>query len=194
MCWNPDAPAPPDLAFPGWEGPVFVAQLFGTTDIIAACFRVVCWQWKLFAVFLLLSGPVAFFVVAVYKVYRLVAKNRTAKVAGLVFNESPKRSYGEMWAGLTEGGICTGVSQCFIFVMDIRFRGGWMKKDAEARFWGFLMGAYTDEFWLVIGWIFSKKLFVALNKRLLEGSHNAVVNLVIYGIDLLLFAWKRPFR
>ena len=56
------------------------------------------------------------------------------------------------------------------------------------------MAAYTDGFFSIIGWILLKKIWTVLNKHLLEGQYNAVTNIVIYVIDFLLFAWKRPFR
>ena len=55
-------------------------------------------------------------------------------------------------------------------------------------------GAYSDSFWAIMAWVLLKKIFTALTKHLLDGSHNAITNIVIYTIDLILFAWKRPFR
>lgn len=33
-----------------------------------------------------------------------------------------------------------------------------------------------------------------MNKRLLDGSYNAVINIIIYSIDLMIFLAQRPFR
>lgn len=177
--------------------PPQLAQLFGMCDTIAQCFHVECWSWKLFAIVFFLCGPFLFFCVAVFKVHKLVAKNRTLRSAGLVFNDSPARSLKEMWQGIRDvpgGSLPLKLSQAFVYMMEIRFRGGWAKKDEEARFWGFLMGAYTDKFWLIVAWVLSKKILVSLNKHLLDGALNGAAFIFIFSADLLLFMWKRPFR
>ena len=91
-------------------------------------------------------------------------------------------------------GIVEKVSQLFIYGMEIRFNGGWRKQGVEASFWGFLMGAYTDSFWAIFSWVLLKKMLAAINKNLLQGSHNAVINIVLYTLDLALFVFKHPFR
>jgi len=140
-------------------------------------------------------GPLAFLAVAVHKVSNLVARNRVLKSDGLVFKASPKRSVKEMWAEVrtVPGAFARGM-QVFIYFMDLRFRGAWVKHNPEAKFWGFLMGGFTDNFWLIILWVHAKKVAVALNKRLLGGSSNALLNVVLYVLDFLLFAWQVPFR
>ena len=64
----------------------------------------------------------------------------------------------------------------------------------KTQFWGFLMGAYSDRFWAIAVWVLTKKLFTALTKQMLDGKQNAVANIVIYSIDLLIFVVFRPFR
>ncbi len=195
MWWYPDSPSPPDMALPGWEGPVLVAQLFGMSDKIVPCFLVDCWSWRILAVLFFLCGPFAFFCLSVYKVHALVARNRSLKSAGLVFNDSPAHSFKDiasLWS--KDEPLSVKLSQAFVYVMDIRFRGGWVKKDADAKFWGFLMGAYTDRFWLIVGWVLVKKIIVALNKHLLDGGFNAAIAIAIFSVDLVVFLWKLPFR
>lgn len=91
-------------------------------------------------------------------------------------------------------GLTSKAAQCFVFFMDIRFVGGWTKKDATAKFWGWIMAAYTDRFFLILTWILSKKIFNALNKNWLDGMYNAVTHVAIYSIDVLLYTCFRPFR
>ena len=67
-------------------------------------------------------------------------------------------------------------------------------QDDVAKFWGWLMAAYTDSFWMILLWILIKKIWTSLNKHLLEGQYNAVTNIFIYVLDFVLFVWKRPFR
>jgi len=64
----------------------------------------------------------------------------------------------------------------------------------KTQFWGFLMGAYSDRFWAIAVWVLTKKLFAALTKQLLDGKQNAVANVIIYSVDLLIFVLFRPFR
>ena len=56
------------------------------------------------------------------------------------------------------------------------------------------MGAYTDQFWLICGWQLLKKLLSGFNKNVLEGKINAVVNAVIYFLDMVVFIGFTPFR
>ena len=56
------------------------------------------------------------------------------------------------------------------------------------------MGAYSDRFWAIAAWVLSKKLFASLTKQMLDGKQNAVANIVLYSIDLLIFIIFRPFR
>ena len=145
--WYPDSPPPPDMAFPSFEGPVFVAQLMGLADAMAALLTVKCLQWQLFGMVFLLVGPITFFWVAIYKTRKLVGKTHTLK-----YNRSPRLSLQEMYAGIkTLPGCSANASQMFVCIFHIRFTGSWVKKDDRAKFWGFLMSAYTDGFWLIIG-------------------------------------------
>ena len=56
------------------------------------------------------------------------------------------------------------------------------------------MGAYSNRFWAIAAWVLTKKLFTALTKQVLDGKQNAVANIVIYSLELLLFVLFRPFR
>lgn len=57
------------------------------------------------------------------------------------------RSFKEIWVDLKGHGNLTSIkgikrkfSFAFIAVMDMRIRGDWAKKNAEAKFWGFFLG------------------------------------------------------
>jgi len=137
-----------------------------------------------------LLGPVAFTVISTLKVRKLVKVEKT-----LCFKPSPKRSPWTMWKEIKDlPGTTARLSQLFIYGMEIRFNGGWGKQGEEASFWGFLMGAYTDSFWAIFSWVLFKKLFAALNKHLLHDAHNAIINIVLYSLDLLVFVFMWPFR
>ena len=56
------------------------------------------------------------------------------------------------------------------------------------------VAAYDDKFWMIIGWVLGKKVLSGLNKSLLESAHNAIINIVIYSFDFIIFVWKWPFR
>ena len=131
-----------------------------------------------------------FFFVASWKIYRLVHKQQT-----LEFKPSPHHSLREMWAAVSGvQGFMPKLSQSFVIFMDLRFVGGWGKHGKEAAFWGFLMGAYSNRWWAIPGWVIIKKLFAATTKQMLEQEVNAVVNICIYSLDLTIFLSKRPFR
>ena len=77
MAYYCDDPPPPDMAFPGWEGPVFVAQLFGISDTAAALWVVDCAGWKVVGFVWVAFGPVAFLVFVTFRVRSLVKVRTT---------------------------------------------------------------------------------------------------------------------
>ena len=169
---------------------VFVAQLFAISDTAATLYLVDCLAWKAVGIGWLLCGPVAFLLFVSYRIRSLLNISKT-----LAFNGSPKHTIMSMRAALRDApGLTSKAAQCFVFFMDIRFSGGWTKKDAMAKFWGWIMAAYTDKFFLILTWILSKKIFNALNKNWLDGKYNAVAHVTIYSIDVLLYTCFRPFR
>ena len=190
MWYWPDEPAPPDMAFPGWEGPVFVAQMFAIADTAAAVGTVECLGFQIFGIVWLLALPVLFVVFATYKVHVLVHTAKTLK-----FNPSAKHTISSMRSVMKDvPGLSAKMSQCFVFFMDFRFSGGWAKTDDIAKFWGFLMAAYTDKFTLILTWTLLKKIFNAVNKNFFDGKANAVGHIIIYTVEVLLIIVIRPFR
>jgi len=169
---------------------VFVAQLFAISDTGAAVVTVDCIAWKVIGALWLLAGPVLFIIFSGYKVHTLVKGSKT-----LGFNKSPTHTFKSMWEELREApGFVAKASQAYIYFMDTRFTGGWVKKDDGAKFWGWLLAAYTDKFLPLISWLLAKKIFNALNKNWLDGKYNAVAHVVIYSVDVVLFVIVRPFR
>ena len=190
MWWWYDDPPPPDMSFPGWEGPVFVAQIFGICDTAAGLCLVDCLPWRIAGALWLLFGPIFFLLYASHRMYRLITVSKT-----LSFKKSPKHTVMDMGEGLRETATCSArAAQCFVFMMDVRFVGGWTKADAPAKFWGWTMANYTDGFVFYFTWTLAKKIFNALNKHMFVGANNAVVSIAIYGIDLVLHVFFRPFR
>jgi hypothetical protein len=187
--WSPDKPPADYPGFPAWEGPVFVSQLFGLADAMCTLLRVRCLGWNIAGLLLFLAAPVAFTVVCTMKVYRLVVMQGTLR-----WVPSPKRTVQSMLQELKDmPGCIPRLSQLFVYGMELRYAGGWSKQGSEATFWGFLMGAYTGSFSGILTWVLGKKLLNALNKQLLDGSQNAVANIVIFSADFLVFATTRPF-
>jgi hypothetical protein len=176
--------------YQGWEGPVFVAQLFAISDTAAALVVVKCGAWQAVGVIWLLLGPVAFIVFSGYRVHKLVKVDKTLK-----FNKGARHRPKEMFDTLKNTpGLLAKASQVFIFYMDIRFVGGWAKTDAMAKFWGWMMAAYTDKFLFVCSWMLAKKTFNAINKNWLDGRYNAAANIIIACVELGMFSFCRPFR
>ena len=169
---------------------MFLAQLFAISDTGAAVVTVDCVAWKVIGALWLMVGPVLFIIVSGYRIHTLVKGSKT-----LGFNKSPTHSLQSMFHGLREAPGCAAKgSQAFIYLMDIRFTGGWAKKDDAAKFWGWLLAAYTDGFLPLISWLLAKKVFNAINKNWLDGKYNAMAHVFIYSMDVVLFVIVRPFR
>jgi len=71
-------------------------------------------------------------------------------------------------------------------------KGGWRKRSADAKFWSFFVSSLFASFWGVTSWLLLKKICLALTKNMLHGMANAIVNIVIYSVDLCIFLFKRP--
>lgn len=169
-----------------------MAQLFGISDTAASVIPEECVGWKVTAIMYLIFGPFAFLVFCSYRMNHLINGIKT-----LNFNRSPNYTIKGMLASLKEAPTLTAkASQCFVFFFDIRFVGGWAPKPgcAAARFWKWMMTAYSDGFVWIITWILLKKIFQSINKNVLNGKYNAIVHIVISTVDLLTFAVYRPFR
>jgi hypothetical protein len=167
-----------------------VAQLFGISDTAAALVVVQCGAWKAIGVTWLVLGPFSFLVFSGYRIHKLVKDSKTLK-----FNPSPHHRPKQMLDTLNNTpGLVAKASQCFIFYMGIRFVGGWAKADAMAKFWGWMMAAYTDKFLFACSWMLAKKIFNAMNKNWLDGRYNATANIVICCVEFVMFSCFRPFR
>jgi len=186
---RPDCAAMP-LVCQGWEGPVFVAQLFGISDTAAALAVVQCGAWQAMGVAWLVVGPFFFLVFSGYRIRKMVKGDKTLK-----FNPAPRCQPKQMFDTLKNTpGLVAKASQCFIFYMDVRFVGGWAKTDATAKFWGWLMANYTDKFLLACSWMLAKKIFYAIIKNWIDGRYNAAANVVVCCVELVTFTCYRPFR
>ena len=167
-----------------------MAQLFGIADTAAALVIVECAGFKALGILWILLGPTAFLIIASHKVRKMVNVDQSLK-----FNLSPTRSFTEMYGLLKEVPThYATLSQMFVFYMDLRFVGGWAKTNAEAKFWGFLMGAFSGKFIWILSWVLFKKLWNAFNKNWLDGRANAISNIIVYVVELLLIICNRPFR
>jgi len=178
------------LVCQGWEGPVFVAQLFAISDTAAAVAVVQCGAWQVVGVAWLVLGPFSFLLFSGYRIHKLVRGVKT-----LAFNAAPRCQPKQMFDTLKNTpGLIAKASQCFIYYMDLRFAGGWVKTDATAKFWGWLINSYTDKFLLVCSWMLAKKILNAIIKNWLDGRYNAAANVVVCCVELVTFASCRPFR
>lgn len=87
-------------------------------------------------------------------------------------------------------GITGKVAQVLVFVVDLRFVGVWTKSTTDAKFWGFLMASYTDQFWQISAWMLLKKMINSLCKTVIDGRANAIVFVCVYLLELVILAWK----
>jgi len=125
-----------------------------------------------------------------FMIRKMVHQTKTLK-----FNRFKKHSMKGLYEKMKNAeGWRSKASQCFVLFIEVRFVGGWAKQDAIAKTLGYMMAAYTDRFTFVSTWILCKKAFNAINKNWLNGKYNAIVHIVIYSVDLLMFAFFRPFR
>jgi hypothetical protein len=114
---------------------VYVAQIFGISDV-AGSLMTLCPEWMVFGLCTLVTLPGVFLFLAMRKTHEHVAQNKT-----LAFTKSSPPGPSGMWKELKS--LATWrlrAGQCFIYYMDLRFKGAWVKTSDDAKFWGFLMG------------------------------------------------------
>ena len=189
MWYYPDDVAPADLKFPGFEGPVFVAQLFSMVDSAASVASVACTPWKVIGFAWIVLVPLPFCVYASYRVRQLIHESKTLQYAS-----SPAHTLVEMRGKIKAAqSLLSRMSYCWIFCMDFRFKGTWKPADKTARQWVWIMAAFTDEHVYGLSWTLFKKIVAAFIKNWLDVIPNCLANLVLFSFDSFVFMFT-PYR
>ena len=117
-----DAP-PADMAFPGWEGPVFAAQFYGicdTTASLCVAAQPECHPWMIVGLVWFVAVPLALLCYSSYRINVVVRRIKT-----LQFDKSSENRISEIRDRVSKlsGGCLTNTAQTFSFTMDARFQG-----------------------------------------------------------------------
>jgi len=140
-------------------------MIFGLTTVCFAMMAVCELGWRLLGIGSFIVGPVTFFFLVSLRVHKLVVKEKT-----LAFVPVPSRSWKERWDMLKQARGCWAKSaQFFVLVVELRFVGVWTKSAPDAKFWGFCMAAYNNQFWQICIWMLSKKFIISLCKTVIQG-------------------------
>jgi len=195
-CWAymrhyPEEPQPPDLSFPGWEGPVFAMQLFGLSDVSVELIVLGaangCAGWIALGIFTI-GFPVTFLT------YSLVRLFQINKEGGFQFNQFNHRSVRQIYEDSKHAKGFSQKAMTFIVeVHDKRYKGDWGKKTPAAKFWGFLLGN-TAATWFCFSFPLLKKFFTAIIVHVPMPAINASMMTGLYWIDLVLCGCFRGHR
>jgi len=140
-------------------------MVFGLSTVCFAMMAVCELSWRLLGIGSFIVGPVTFFILVSLKVHKLVVKEKT-----LAFVPVPGRSWKERWDMLKQArGFCAKSAQFFALVVDLRFVGVWTKAAPDAKFWGFCMESYNNNFWQISIWMLTKKFVTSLCKTVIHG-------------------------
>jgi len=152
------------MAFPVWEGPVMLTQVFGLFDVCLASVTSACWIWTAVAlVCILLAFSIVGF--AAYRIHECIMagdlKWKKSKIKPLV---KIRQEFNEIHS------MKEKVSACFLIVFAMRFSGEWTTHGEKGEFWSFLVKDFTSMQWLFYFFKIFSKFLNAFAVNVVPGS------------------------
>jgi hypothetical protein len=178
---------PPDLTFPAWEGHTVVILLVGISDAASKAIVSRCLTWALFGAFTLLL-PFCTIVYGSFRIRYLIYRE------WLVFLKHQEREISQVRADFPPPASKSIISRAGwmarfanTLLSDRRFRGDWVKKTAEAKFWGFFV-ENTGGMWYFCALGPILKLLVPAILNWTNGILNAVMIVcILWGYGIISF-------
>ena len=176
------------LAFPMWEGPVFLTQFIGITEALCGLLGSGCVWIVVVSALLVCAGPVAF---VIYAGYALHARRADGSLA---YERAPWPSCAELrerWSSAKWFGKYYAVQD---YLTGLKCRGEWGADSSAGRHWSFIVGDFTKFAYLYCIWLLVKKLLLTATMQHIDGGANAVIALSLQGIDTVLLVLLLPFN
>ena len=178
---------PPDMTFPAWEGHTVGILLVGMSDAASKAIVSRCLTWALFGAFTLLL----LFCTIVYGSFRI---RYLMYRELLVFLKHQGREISQVRADFPPPANKSIISRAGwmarfanTLLSDRRFRGDWVKKSAEAKFWGFFV-ENTGGMWFSCALGPTLKLLVPAILNWTNGILNAVMIVcILWGYWIISF-------
>lgn len=178
---------PPVMTFPAWEGHTVVILLVGISDAASKAIVSRCLTWALFGVFTLLL-PFCTIVYGSFRIRYLMYREC------LVFLKHQRREISQVRADFPPPASTSIISRAGwmarfanTLLSERRFRGDWVKKTAEAKFWGFFV-ENTGGMWFCCALGPTLKLLVPAILNWTNGILNAVMIVcILWGYGIISF-------
>ncbi len=178
---------PPDMTFPAWEGHTVVILLVGISDAASKAIGSGCLTWALFGALTLLL-PFCTIVYGSFRIRYLMYRE------ALVFLMHQGREISQVRADFPQPAGKSIISRAGwiarfanTLLSDRRFRGDWVKKTAEAKFWGFFV-ENTGGMWFSCALGPTLKLLIPAILNWTNGILNAVMIVcILWGYGIISF-------
>ena len=171
MHFYPDEPPPPDMAFPVWEGPVMLTQVFGLCDVSLAMATSACWIWRTLSALCLIFG-IGIVAFGAYRIHACI------KAGTLTWDKSKIKHPAKIREEFKQiSSTEHKISACFLIFFAMRFSGNWAKHDDMARFWSFLVANFSSTIWIYFSIKLFGKLLNAFVTNIIPGSFFAASSL-----------------
>jgi len=167
MHFYPDEPPPPDMAFPVWEGPVVLTQVFGLCDVSLAMMTSACWIWQTVSAICLIFG-IGIVAVGAYRIHTCIKACEIKWQKSNIKHPTKIREEFKQIASTTHK-----MSACFLIFFAMRFSGDWTKHSDKARFWGFLVANFSSTLWIYFSIKLAGKFLNAFVTNVIPGSFSA---------------------
>jgi len=167
MHFFPDEPPPPDMAFPVWEGPVALTQVFGLCDVSLAMVTSACWIWSTVSALCLAFG-IGIVAFGAYRIHTCIKAGEMKWKKSKIKHPTTIREEFKQIVSTKQK-----LSACFLIFFAMRFSGDWAKHSALARFWGFLVANFSSTMWIYFSMKLFGKLLNAFVTNVIPGSFSA---------------------
>jgi len=174
--------------FPQFEGPLLLIHCYGLCISLTQTIGTRCGLWVRVSVGILFFGPILFIAFAVNKFPKAVRRGN------LVFDEAVSMTWIEMRDHMKErAGPLHRAKMPRDYFQSRRYRGNWITGDsAEMKSWKWLIQDFSKKSWKVFLWVVLHKLLLAGMMELSLVSANALLNLLLQLIFILILLSSWP--
>lgn len=168
--------------FPQFEGPLLLIHWYGLCISLTQTIGTRCGVWVGVSAGVLFLGPILFIAFPVDKFLKAVLHG------DLVFDEAVSMTWTKMRAHMKErAGPLHNAKMLRDYFQSQRYRGNWITGDsAEMKSWKWLIQDFSKKSWQLFSWVLLRKLLLAGVMELSIGSANALLNLLLQLMYILI--------
>ena len=148
-----------------------------------------CAGWTAVGIFILMLGPVGFFVLAGFRISHHI------HTGDLRYEEAPRPTWAGLKSAVSEAKGCSAkIKAVQGFYGECIARGEWNADNPHARRWGFVLGDMSKFGFIYALFLIGKRVYVSGTLILTDGRPNALMSMVGQTSDSVLLLLLRPFN